>query len=274
MNNLDNKHIAIVGCGWVGRALADQLVSQHIKVTATTTSDEKLSELRSLGCIAQKLLLPESQSQAFEWLSGVDTLMISITPRFKRGETNYPEKVAQLVANAEQHGVENIILLSSSGVYNGLVGEVDETTRLAITEQKVGLLHQAEHIVLNANTRGAVLRLAGLVGPKRHPARFMAGKTNLANANTPTNLVHLNDVLAAINLMLSDTSLTGIYNVVSDTHPSREQFYTLACQQQSLELPQFNEQQESALRVVKNDKIKQAGLSFEYPDLITWLQTT
>ena len=46
-----------------------------------------------------------------------------------------------------------------------------------------------------------ILRLAGLVGPGRHPGRFFAGKS-APDGQHGVNLVHLEDVIGAIELLL------------------------------------------------------------------------
>ena len=56
-----------------------------------------------------------------------------------------------------------------------------------------------------------ILRLAGLVGPGRHPGRF-AGKT-APDGEHGVNLVHLEDVIGAITLLLQAPKGGHIYNI-------------------------------------------------------------
>ena len=270
---MKQQHVAIIGCGWVGQALVPALLAQQITVSATTTHPEKLEQLAQLGCQPQLLSLPLTQDQAFGWLADVDTMVISITPRFKQGSMAYPDHVASLVKLANQYQIERVILLSSTGVYQGLSGSVDEQSALMLGEPKVALLHQAEQAVLSGVDRAFVLRLAGLVGPKRHPARFMAGKEDVANAQTPVNLVHQQDVVSAILAMLIKQQPKGIYNVVSEAHPTRAEFYQQACRQLGLTPPRFNDLQEQQLRVVLGKKYQQLGCQLHWPDLLNWLES-
>ena len=299
MNNLEMgiepkeglKKVAIIGCGWAGKALAQSLTQDGISVVATTRSRDNFPNLVEVGCQPVEFELPLSAGEECNWLDGSDAMIIAITPQFKQGTHDYNVKVAQLTELAVQHGVKHVVMLSSTGVYQGTAGQVTEVTALDLSINKVELLAQAEQAVLSSvanssafendvdksncrNQKATVLRLAGLVGPNRHPSRFMLGKQEVPNAYTPINLVHQADVVGAIRLVLSGTvgrKSAEVYNVVSDTHPTRKDFYQLACQQLSLEAPTFNEEQESSKRIVLGDKIQQAGLVLSYPDLMKWL---
>ncbi|MEO9373094.1 hypothetical protein ABI428_35485, partial [Pseudomonas aeruginosa] len=65
-----------------------------------------------------------------------------------------------------------------------------------------------------------ILRLAGLVGPGRHPGRFFAGKT-APDGEHGVNLVHLEDVIGAITLLLQAPKGGHIYNICAPAHPAR-----------------------------------------------------
>ncbi len=69
-----------------------------------------------------------------------------------------------------------------------------------------------------------ILRLAGLVGPGRHPGRFFAGKT-APDGEHGVNLVHLEDVIGAITLLLQAPKGGHIYNICAPAHPARNVFY-------------------------------------------------
>ncbi|WP_116015581.1 NAD(P)-binding domain-containing protein [Thalassotalea euphylliae] len=293
---MSKQQVAIIGCGWVGQALARKLLNKNIGVTATTTNPDKIDELTVLGCQARLLKLPlasfgsstetnvepssksssEPSNQSIsdnEWLADIDTMVICITPQFKQGSMAYPDHVTQLVNLAKQYRIERVILLSSTGIYQELAGQVDEQSALMLGSPKVALLHQAEQAVLMGISNACVLRLAGLVGPKRHPARFMAGKQAVANPRTPVNLVHQADVVNAIITMISHQQINGIFNVVSSNHPSREVFYQAACQQQKLTPPNFSDEQEQLLRIVSGEKYQQLGQQLLWPDLLAWLDS-
>ncbi|MEY8252826.1 MAG: SDR family NAD(P)-dependent oxidoreductase, partial [Colwellia sp.] len=177
--------VGIVGCGWLGSALAHQLKKQGVAVLATRSNIDNTEQLKNQGIEAEVLSLPAEQVRLnTHHIFKQQCLVIAITPQFRQGRLDYADKVQQLVESAKVGNcVEQIILLSSSAIYNGLSGQVEEDSTLDMLADKVFVLNQAEQAVLNfnesrlnddlTNKKAYVLRLSGLVGPKRHPGKFL-----------------------------------------------------------------------------------------------------
>jgi len=283
---IKNSHLSvgIVGCGWLGKVLATHLLQQGISVLATSRQQDNVERLHEQGIKAQQLLLPATIEQLTQHdVFTQQCLVIAITPQFKQGRTDYGEKVSQLVDAAKQRGkVQRIILLSSTAIYQGSEGLVDEESSLHIDElnsielsslKKVPILNLAEQIVLNFQGQSCVLRLAGLVGPERHPGKFLLAKRALKNTTAPVNLIHQQDAVGLILSLLMPESPQGIFNGVSDTHVTKALYYQTAAKSLGLELPNFSEDKErDSTRIVSGSKAKeQLGYSFIYPDLLAWL---
>jgi len=274
-----NLSVGIIGCGWLGKALADSLLPAGKLVLATSSKQENIEKLNQLGIKAQQLTLPTDDKQFSQHdVFAQQSLVIAITPKFKQGQTDYAEKIAQVVNAAQQRGlVDRIILLSSTAVYQGLTGKVDEQSALNLTTSKTKILNAAEQAVLNfskhASKQGVVLRLAGLVGPERHPGKFLLASKTLTNAKSPVNLIHQQDAVGLIESLLSTESAQGIFNGVSDTHVNKEQYYQAAAKSLSLAAPDFSPHQSDEItRVVCGEKAKQRlTYKFVYPDLLSWL---
>jgi len=276
--------VGIIGCGWLGKALATSLLEQGTSVLATSSQECNVEKLNQQGINAQQLLLPSDSEQLNQHeVFSQQCLVIAITPQFKKGQADYAIKVAQLVDAAKKRGiVQRIILLSSTAVYQGLEGVVDESTKLNLAElssvktgsmYKTLLLNSAEQVVLNFQPKGNVLRLAGLVGPDRHPGKFLLAKRTLTNATAPVNLIHQQDAAGLIMSLLTATSPSGVFNGVSDTHVTKALYYQTAAKSLGLELPTFSaDNTKDSTRIVCGDKAKQElGYSFAYPDLLAWL---
>ncbi|WP_236702722.1 NAD-binding protein [Thalassomonas actiniarum] len=269
--------VGIIGCGWLGMALATQLMKENIPVMATTTREEKAAELNQAGINSRVLQLPQVPSLLREHdIFSCRQLVICITPQLKKGRVDYPEKIAQLVAVAEKNDVEKIILLSTSSVYNGLEGEVFEQTELDISANKVAIVAQAEQSVLNFNGLSAVIRLSGLIGPARHPGRFLAGKKDLANPDAAVNLIHQTDALGLISCLLKQKQAQGIFNGVANTRVSRQQFYQQAALALALPEPVFNEQDRGITgKVINGDKgRRELSYQYRYDDLVLWMKNS
>lgn len=274
VENVANS-VGIIGCGWLGEALARLLMQESIPVTATTTREEKAVELNQAGINSRVLQLPQASSLLSEHdIFSCRQLVICITPQLKKGRVDYPEKISQLVAAAEKNGIEKIILLSTSSVYNGLEGEVFEDTGLDVSANKVAILAKAEQSVLNFSGLSAVMRLTGLIGSARHPGRFLAGKTGLANPDAAVNLIHQADALGLIFCLLKQKQAQGVFNGVANTRVSRELFYQQAALALSLPLPAFNEQDRGVTgKVINGDKGRcELSYEYQYDDLVLWMQ--
>mgnify|MGYP000580122682 CR=1 FL=1 len=192
------------------------------------------------------------------------------------------DKIEQLVDAAQQRGlVQRIILLSSTAIYHGLEGNVDEENSLNFSTEKVQVFNTAEQTVLNFSKQeakqdskqGTVIRLAGLVGPERHPGKFILANKTLSNSTAPVNLIHQQDAVGLIESLMQINSPQGIFNGVSDTHISKQQYYQAAAKVLMLAPPIFAQKNiNEKTRVVSGEKVKQVlSYKFVYPDLLTWL---
>ena len=276
--------VGIIGCGWLGKALATSLLEQGALVLATSSQQCNVEQLNELGIEAQQLLLPSNTKRLNQHeIFTQQCLVIAITPQFKKGQTDYAIKVAQLVDAAKQRGVvQRIILLSSTAVYQRLEGLVDENTNLNLHEpslvglgsiEKEKILNTAEQTVLNFYQQGSVLRLAGLVGPDRHPGKFLLAKRTLTNSTAPVNLIHQQDAVGLIMALLTTPSPKGIFNGVSDTHVTKALYYQAAAKSLGLKLTTFSVANTlDSTRIVSGYKAKEElDYSFIYPDLLAWL---
>lgn len=271
--------VGIIGCGWLGKALAISLLDKKHSVLGTSSKLDNVEQLNQQSICAQQLLLPADTEQlALHDVFTKQNLVIAITPQFKQGRTDYADKIAQLVDAAQQRGlVQRIILLSSSAIYNGLEGNVDEDSALCMEAEKVQILNAAEQVVLNFPKQeikqGTVIRLAGLVGPERHPGKFILANKTLNNSTAPVNLIHQNDAVGIIDSLLQAESPQGIFNGVSDTHVSKQQYYQCAAEALSLQPLVFSQKHSNEItRVVSGEKAKHVlNYKFIYPDLLTWL---
>lgn len=287
MNTINS--VGIIGCGWLGTALANALLKQSITVFATRSSIDNLAVLTEQGINAEVLLLPVTTAESVEQLQHhrvfkQQSLVIAITPQFKQGRADYAEKIAQLVNAAKQQGqVQRIILLSSSAVYNGLGNVVNEESALDFSADKVKILHDAEQVVLDFSCesearKSYVLRLSGLLGPNRHPGKFLINNKMVKSPDAPVNLIHQQDAQGLIMSLLNTDVPTGIFNGVSQTHISKKAFYQAAAKALALPEPQFaedngnNEVSATSTRIVDGSKVQQVlSYQFVYPDLRTWL---
>ncbi len=269
------KRVAIVGLGWLGMPLGMALMARGWQVTGSKTTQDGVDAARMCGIESYPLTLTpqlECESDDLEALLNADALVITLPARRSgEGENFYLEAVQQIVDSALAHNIARIIFTSSTSVYGSASGIMKESTPLNPDSDSGRTLRELEQWLHDLpGTSVDILRLAGLVGPGRHPGRFFAGK-RAPNGSHGVNLVHLEDVVSAITLLLQAPRGGHIYNLCAPEHPSRATFYSQMAQELGLELPVFHDDAsgDKGKRVDGTLICKELGFEYQYPQPLT-----
>jgi len=267
------KKIAIVGLGWLGMPLALSLLARGYEVTGTKTTPDGVEAARMCGVECYPLLLTpqiNAEQEDLAALFEVDALIITLPAgRTADRAEDYCLAVQQVVDSALVYGVPRIIFTSSTSVYGDIVGTVREDSPLAPATPTAQCLVELERWLHRLpNTSVDILRLAGLVGPNRHPGRFLAGKTKLAGGSQGVNLVHQSDVIAAIELLLKLPKGGHIYNICAPRHPAKRDFYPARARELDLVAPHYlpGDVQDTG-KIIDGGRIcRELGFDYLYPD--------
>lgn len=260
------KTISVLGCGWLGFPLAKRLVKEGFRVKGSTTSLTKVAALEEAQIQAYVFKVTNSFEGAVEDFFEADTLVLNIPPgrRNPKVETEHPQQVERVVKAAIKGGVQQMVFISSSSVYASNNDIVTEETLPAPMTSSGRALVRAEQLLQQQAIALTVLRMAGLFGPNRHPARFLAGKKDLKNATAPINLVELDDAVSAILGVIQQEKWGALYNVCADEHPQRRDYYTQKATELGLSPPTFLNEDKLTYKIVSNQKIKaELGLTFQ-----------
>lgn len=250
--------ITIIGNGWLGNACALYLSEKKYKVKVTNRTIHHTSEFFenyswSLG-------------ESFPKNAVSDIIIISLAER----ENNF-DNYLKLYRDLEKYNVQKIIFISSTSVYTVVAGNCTESLELKISADNIVALK--EETLKSTEIKHTILRLAGLVGENRYPARFLAGKKDVANPNHKVNLVHQLDVIRFIEICIC-LDLFGVYNVCSTYHPSRKEFYTEVCELANLQAPEFTSDKGDD-RWIDNSKSKKEGnFVYLYDDLLEYYRSS
>lgn len=267
------KKVAIIGLGWLGMPLALSLMARGYQVLGSKTTTDGVEAAAMCGVESYRLVLdPQMRcdSEALGALFNVDALILTLPARRSGdGEDFYFQAVQQVVDTALAHSVPRILFTSSTSVYGegeGLMNE--ESPLLSVTNSGKVLKALESWLHSLPGTEVDILRLAGLAGPGRHPGRFLANKTAVANGQGGVNLVHLDDVINALTLLLQAPHGGHIYNLSAPEHPSRDVFYPRMAQQLGLVPPRFAGGDTRGLgKLIDGSLIcRELGFVYQYPD--------
>ena len=260
-----NQHIAIVGLGWLGEPLGIHLSQLGHQISGSTTTLPSLHRLVKHPFYVTRIFVEPTQIQG-DWHSltnDCDVLIINIPPkRVPNIEEVYPQQMQQIIQHTPKD--KKVIFVSSTSVYqntNALLSE--EINCQPEKASGVGVLAAEELMKAHFGNNVTILRLAGLIGPKRHPGRFLAGKRKLKNPNVPVNLIHLEDCIGLIQAIIEQEAYGHTLNGCADEHPQRATYYTEAAQKLGLTAPIFEENQPTSYKIVSNEHSK-AVLGYQY----------
>ena len=256
--------ISIIGCGWLGLPLANYMIKQGWQVKGSTTNPKKLSKLGHQNIEPYLLKVTNnglniSDSSIFE----SHIYYINIPPRRNLGEVinRYPLEIKYLIEPIPPQA--RVIFISSTGVYPDHNQIQREELEPSPTKESGKALLSAEKMIRSKFQNWIILRMAGLVGPNRDPGRWFSGKQNLPNGLNPINMIHLDDCLKlSYQIITTDTLQNELYNVCSDKHPTKNDFYIKQSEKMGVPLPQFNLEM-GQHKIIDNQKLK-ADLNYEF----------
>jgi nucleoside-diphosphate-sugar epimerase len=251
------KSVTIIGCGWLGKALGKAFIEKGISVKGTTTTPQKLEELREMG-ISPFLFQSDLLNNIVLTELGSDVVVVTVPPS-KRGQENDSLAMHQrLIEQLKSLGNPPLCYTSSTSAYP------DEDR--VFTEQDIlpeGLMLNIENLYQSAFPECTILRLGGLFGPERNPARFFSGKKIVPRPFAAINMTHQIDAAQAL-LAIMISGKSGIYNVVSPEHPTRVDFYTRAALASGMEVPDFDLTDLPKGKIVSSSKlIREIGYTFQ-----------
>lgn len=268
MNSDKNHSVLIVGCGWLGKKLGQELIKHDINVYGTTRSSANFSDLSELGIKPVKLELPATKLSDIR-LPLTDTVIISISPGRGQDRDDYPRSIRQLSQVLAERNVQ-VIMYSSTSAYGNSKNEVQESDATPATNSENTIL-AAEGELIKKTPRAVILRLCGLYGEDRHPAKYMAGRKNINDGEAPVNLVHRDDVIQVTQKIIEENISAEIFNVCSACHPSRADIYTTIAERLEIKKPTFQKGGADS-KTVSSQKLNEAfKLSFLHPDPADYL---
>jgi nucleoside-diphosphate-sugar epimerase len=268
--SLANQKVFIVGLGWLGLPLAFSLSAAQANVYGSVSSEQKRDNYApyidtqhfNLYSTLPSCLLPTHFSNA--------VMVLNIPPgRRDFEQKRFVQNMLKLIDHAMQNGLRQLIFISTTSVFNGHFGRIINSTRTKPTTAS-GFAHQdiEQHLLSHYSDKVCIIRPSGLIGPTinlnqqvvqyRHPIFSLSAKTDIRNGNDRVNLVHQNDLIAAITQVMKLRITAKSFNLAAIEHPTRFEYYTWCAKQLDLPLPDFNQQDLLIKQTEKNTPQQQA----------------
>lgn len=245
----------IIGCGYLGRRVAERwrLAGDH--VTVLTRSEDRAAQLKQEGLqpLVGDVLDPASLKQ----LPRVATVLLSVGFDRSSGadfRTLTVDGMRNLLASLAGQS-DRILSISSTSVYGQHEGElVDETSPTEPDRPNGAACLEAEQLLARTRAEFAqqnhsplwtvVLRLAGIYGPGRMLRRLdqlrsqepLSGK-----AEAWLNLIHVDDAARAVCAAAEHPQPAPLYLVADDAPVQRRDFYATLSQLTGSPPPVFDE---------------------------------
>lgn len=250
--------IALLGSGWLGLPLARHFHQQGLLVAASTRQLMRFPEIEAAGALPF-LIDIDTDNDRGAFLN-CRTLIINITCK-------NISSFQKLIKQIESSLVENILLVSSSSVYQNLQRAVSEDEG---AENPDSVLFQIEQLFqASRKFQTTVLRCSGLIDSRRHPGRFFRHGRTVKQPDAPVNLVHIDDVIGIIDTIITRQVWGEVFNASADSHPKKRDFYSYARHLLNLPPPVMDDGDSEAFKIVSNAKVKQhLGYQFRHGDLM------
>jgi nucleoside-diphosphate-sugar epimerase len=222
----------IVGCGYLGRRVAQRWLDRGDEVIALTRSEENAAHFQTLGI--EPIIGDVMDAASLTALPTVDTLLYAVGYDRSTGMSQRQIYVDGLrnVLHRMTTRAGRAVYISSTSVYGQTNGEwIDETSETTPTRAGGVACLEAENVFRDqfgrSGATACVLRLAGIYGPGRLLRRVESLKSREPIGGNPDaylNLIHVDDAARAV-LACEEFGLPGETYLVCDDRPIRRREY-------------------------------------------------
>lgn len=259
MSDNGEKRLAILGCGYVGTAVAQQAIKRGWQVSALTRNPERVAALRTMG--VSHVVKAELDSTI--WHPQIDpqqdyvlNCVSSAGGGLAGYEKSYVEGQRSILQWASQGRIGTLVYTSATSVYPQSDGElVDEDSVPGELSGSGGKLRESEDLLLKRAPdiplgRSIILRLGGIYGPGRHYLldKLIRGESTFpGRGDIILNYIHLDDIVSAVfSALLAPPQIHDrVYNVVDGTYPTKEEIVQWLAEQLGKPRPVFDPEQQT-----------------------------
>ncbi|MGA9401813.1 SDR family oxidoreductase [Haladaptatus sp.] len=264
-------NVGVLGCGYVGLALARGLLADGHDVVGVRRSQDGLRAVEEVGADAVQADVTDADSLAS--IPDVDVLVYAVSADGRDSEAARTAYVDGLRTTLDHFAGRNspperIVYTSSTGVYGDRDGEwVDESTPLEPRTEREEILAEAEEIV--QEDRGwewTITRFSGLYGPDRYRLeQYLEG----AVSDRYLNVIHRDDAAGVIRYLLETGNGRNEVVLATDDEPIRKpvlaDWLADECGVSHPPRAEPTSERARASKRCSNEKLREMGYEYRYP---------
>lgn len=229
----DPRPALVIGCGYLGRRVADAWLARGRRVVALTRT--RAVDLAAAGIepVVGDVLDPASLTG----LPDASTVLYAVGLDRSAGRSMrdvYVNGLANVLdALGRNRPFPRLLYVSSTGIYGQTDGSVVTEDSPTDPIEESGKVVLAAETLLRARVPDAVvLRFAGIYGPGRVLRRqaLLAGEPLVGDAEKWLNLIHVADGVSAVLAADERANSGGTYLIADGTPVRRREFYTHAAE--------------------------------------------
>ncbi|MDO8348972.1 MAG: SDR family oxidoreductase [Planctomycetota bacterium] len=241
-----SMRVLIAGTGYLGVALGSRLVAAGHTVDALRRPGSDTTGLRQAGLQPLAADLTRTDSLAalpaipWDWVVLCAAPAESTEPAYR---SVYLDGTRNLLHRLDSTPPHALVFTGSTSVYGQTDGsDVDETSPTDPNDFGGRVLLETEALLIDSVRRGfpaSIVRAAGIYGPGRHRLdAFRRGESRVrGDGSRWMNLIHRDDLAAAIVALLERAQPGAIYNACDGASPTEAEFNTWLAKQLRLPNP-------------------------------------
>lgn len=257
-------NIVVIGTGWLGHPLATRLTELGHIVYGSRRSVPEGEKV-----VYRTFVHPSHNPINKEIIPLADVVILTFPPGQSTAE-QYAGDCLEICRQAGENAL--VIFVSSTGVYRRKSGICTEDKLDEVPFDPENPVPRAEYeLVQLLGERLTIVRLAGLIGPGRHPVRNMSKNGKTYAGNEPVNVIHRNDAVDLIVFIVERNIAGEIINGCAGEHPQREAYYSWMAAELGIDPPLFGQTGSGDGKIVSSEKSRKLGFSYAYDDPFDFL---
>lgn len=257
-------NITILGCGWLGKIIGEKFIKDGETVFGSYRSLGNQAEISRLGIHPFHLLSSFKPQDNISFYDKADVLCVFLPVSKNEVIDDFISNLIQFVTLFSPK--TKIFYTSSIGVYPKREGVFNEAYSFFNEEKNSNLFRVEKALKDNFKNRLSILRLGGLIGPSRHPIKYLAGKNIKDDGTARVYLIQSDDIYRAITQIMQEDKFNSTYNLVHPQVISKKEYYSNCAKKVGLPKPVYGNQK-ALNRVVLSTKIIHE-INFNYSNFI------